>query len=190
MSAHKFPRAAALTAAAASLLIALGPAGASGAPGSGGIGTEPVAGGGDGAAGETRNGGVFPIKGRHTYGDGLGAGRGHQGQDLLAKCGKPLVAAQAGRVKLVDYQASGAGNYVVVKSKETGFDYVYMHMAAKASVKRGEKIEAGEKIGRVGTTGSSSACHLHFEMWTKPGWYSGGDVENPKPYLKSWDRRG
>jgi murein DD-endopeptidase MepM/ murein hydrolase activator NlpD len=187
MSAHKYPRVAVLAVAAASL-VALGPAGASGAPGSGGVGTDPVA--GAGGKGETRKGGVFPIKGRHTYGDGLGAGRGHQGQDVLAKCGKRLVAAQPGRVRHVAYQASGAGNYVVIKSRQTGFDYVYMHLAAKASVKRGEKISAGEKIGRVGTTGRSSACHLHFEMWTKPGWYRGGDLENPKPYLKSWDRRG
>jgi murein DD-endopeptidase MepM/ murein hydrolase activator NlpD len=189
MSAHKYPKAAALITATASLLIAIGPAGASGAGDSGGIGTDPGAGDGGGSGG-TRKGGVFPIKGAHSYGDGLGAGRGHQGQDVLAKCGKRLVAAQPGRVRHVDYQASGAGNYVVIKSKETGFDYVYMHLAAKASVKRGEKVQAGEKIGRVGTTGRSSACHLHFEMWTKPGWYRGGDVENPKPYLKTWDRRG
>ena len=48
--------------------------------------------------------------------------------------------------------------------------------------------QAGEQLGTVGTTGSSSACHLHFEMWTKPGWYRGGDVVSPRPYLKSWDR--
>ncbi len=64
-----------------------------------------------------RKAGVFPVKGKHTYGDGLGAGRGHQGQDLLAKCGKPIVAAQPGKVKVKDYQAGGAGNYVVVKGK-------------------------------------------------------------------------
>lgn len=172
-------------AGAATSLIALVPAAASGDDGTGGVGTDsgPV-------AGEPKSSGAFPIRGRYTYGDGIGAGRGHQGQDLLASCGKPLVAAAPGRVKLVDYQASGAGNYVVIKSRETGFDYVYMHMAAKASVSRGERVEAGDKIGRVGTTGSSSACHLHFEMWTKPGWYEGGDIENPKSYLKAWDRKG
>ena len=190
MNAHKYLRAGALTVATASL-IALAPAIASGDGGSGGVGTDPASGSaGGGSNGDAHSSGVFPIKGAHTYGDGLGAGRGHQGQDVLAKCGKTLVAAQPGRVRHVDYQASGAGNYVVIKSKETGFDYVYMHLAAKASVQRGESVQAGEKIGRVGTTGSSSACHLHFEMWTKPGWYRGGNVENPKPYLKAWDRRG
>jgi len=134
--------------------------------------------------------GTFPIRGRHTYGDGLGAGRGHQGQDLLAKCGKTVVAAQSGRVRVKDYQASGAGNFVVIKGKKgSRYDYVYMHMLRRLAVSEGERVRAGDPIGRVGSTGRSSACHLHFEMWTAPGWYQGGDVENPKPFLKRWDRR-
>jgi murein DD-endopeptidase MepM/ murein hydrolase activator NlpD len=58
---------------------------------------------------------AFPVKARVSWGDGLGAGRGHQGQDLMANCGRPVVAAKAGRVTTVDYQASGAGNYAVVR---------------------------------------------------------------------------
>ena len=179
-----------VTAAAATGLVALAPAIAAADGGSGGVGTDPTTGGGGGGSATSKSGGVFPIKGHHTYGDGIGAGRGHQGQDLLAKCGKPVVAAEPGKVRFVDYQASGAGNYIVIKSKQTGFDYVYMHLAKKASARRGDTISAGEQLGVVGTTGSSTACHLHFEMWTKPGWYRGGDVENPKPYLKAWDRAG
>ena len=134
--------------------------------------------------------GRFPIRGRHTYGDGLGANRGHQGQDLMAKCGKPVVAAVGGRVRIVDYQGSGAGNYVVIKGKDRRYDYVYMHLLRKAKVSRGDRVSAGEKVGRVGSTGRSSACHLHFEMWTAPGWYRGGKVANPTPFLKDLDRRG
>lgn len=146
----------------------------------GGLGTDTGGGkkGGKGA--------VFPVRGKHTYGDGLGAGRGHKGQDVLAACGKPLVAAKGGRVRVVDYEGSGAGNYVVISGRK--FDYVYMHMQRKASVRRGQRVEAGEKIGLVGTTGSSTACHLHFEMWSSPGWYRGGGVVNPTPFLKRWDR--
>jgi murein DD-endopeptidase MepM/ murein hydrolase activator NlpD len=184
MTELKSFRAIMLTVAAATL-VALVPAIASGDDGSGGIGTSP---GGTDTGGDAKSAGTFPVQGRHTYGDGIGAGRGHQGQDLLAKCGKPVVAAEPGKVRFVDYQASGAGNYLVIKSKETGFDYVYMHLAKKPSARRGDTVSAGEQVGVVGTTGSSSACHLHFEMWTKPGWYRGGDVENPKPYLKAWDR--
>jgi murein DD-endopeptidase MepM/ murein hydrolase activator NlpD len=147
---------------------------------SGGVST----GGGGGTGGD--KGAAFPVRGKHTYGDGLGAGRGHQGQDILAKCRKPIVAAKSGRVRYIDYQASGAGNYAVIKGKK--FDYVYMHMIHKPSVKEGERVKAGERIGRVGSTGRSTACHLHFEMWRKPGWYRGGLRVNPKPFLKRWDR--
>lgn len=138
--------------------------------------------------GKSRDG-AFPIRGKHSYGDGLGAGRDHQGQDVLASCGKPVVAAQAGKVVIEDYQASGAGNYVVIKGKGPRFDYVYMHMLGNLRVSKGDRVEAGDRIGSVGTTGSSTTCHLHFEMWTAPGWYSGGDVADPTPSLKRWDRR-
>lgn len=149
--------------------------------GSGGVGVDDEQG--------TGAGGVFPVRAHHTYGDGLGAGRGHQGQDLLARCGKPVVAARSGRVRVVDYQGSGAGNYVVIKDKRSRKDNVYMHMLRQPKVSVGERVRAGDRLGRVGSTGRSSACHLHFEMWTKPGWYRGGDVVNPKPFLKRLDRR-
>lgn len=149
--------------------------------GSGGLGTEATPAAKDG---------VFPVDGRHAHGDGLGAGRGHQGQDLLAKCGRPVVASQPGRVKVVDFQGSGAGNYVVVRGKgKKAHDYVYMHMLRRPAVSEGEKVTAGQRIGLVGSTGRSSACHLHFEMWSRPGWYQGGSVVNPKRYLNRWERR-
>lgn len=150
------------------------------------LGSGGLSAGGDGSGAK---GGTFPIRGKHTYGDGIGAGRGHQGQDLLADCGKKVVAAEPGRVRFVDYQASGAGHYVVVKGKGKSYDYVYMHMLKKLSVRKGERLDAGDQIGRVGSTGRSSACHLHFEMWKAPGWYRGGRLEDPKPFLKRWDRR-
>lgn len=154
--------------------------------GPGGIGT------GSGGSGTTTGEsagkeGTFPILGAHRYGDGLGAGRGHQGQDLIAKCGKPVVAAQGGRVRIRDYQGSGAGNYVVIKSRETKLDYVYMHLLSAARVSVGDRVETGEALGRVGTTGSSTTCHLHFEMWSAPGWYRGGAVIDPRPHLRRWD---
>ncbi|GIK76619.1 MAG: hypothetical protein BroJett022_03090 [Actinomycetes bacterium] len=153
---------------------------------SGGLST----GGKDGDGGKRGGGGsddaAFPIQGRHSYGDGIGAGRGHQGQDIFAKCGKKVVAARPGRVRWVDYQASGAGHYVVVKGKK--YDYVYMHMLKRLSVRRGERVGAGEQIGRVGSTGRATGCHLHFEMWRRPGWYRGGQLANPTPFLKRWDR--
>ena len=127
------------------------------------------------------------MRGPVTWGDGIGAGRGHQGQDLLSRCARPIVAAQTGRVRLVSYQASGAGNYVVVRGTTTKFDYVYMHMSSRPLVSVGDRVRAGETIGLVGSTGRSSACHLHFEMWAAPGWYRGGRMTDPLPYLQRWE---
>ena len=158
-------------------------AGITAAAESGGIGP---AGAKDPATGD----GQFPIRGKHTYGDGLGAGRNHQGQDLMAKCGKPVVAAQPGRVQFRDYQASGAGNYVVIDGKGKLQDTVYMHLSKPTKLREGNRVDAGDLVGRVGSTGRSSACHLHFEMWSGAGWYEGGRPIDPKPFLKRWDKRG
>ena len=171
-----------ITATGASLTIAaLVAAGALGA-GSGGLST----GGGGGDDGSSD--GEFPIIGKHTYGDGLGAGRDHQGQDLMAKCGKPVVAALPGRIQYRDYQGSGAGNYVVVDGQGSLGDTVYMHMDAPSVLRKGQRVDAGDLLGRVGSTGRSSACHLHFEMWSSPGWYEGGDALDPEPFLRRLDR--
>ena len=132
--------------------------------------------------------GVFPVRGRHTYGDGLGAGRDHQGQDLIARCGKRVVAAQSGRVQFREYHGS-AGNYVVIDGKGQLLDTVYMHLQEPSYVRKGEAVVAGQTIGRVGSTGNSSTCHLHFEMWSAPGWYDGGRPIDPEPHLRAWDRR-
>ena len=163
-----------------------------GAAGSGGIGPD---GGGGVDADESEPvpipegaDGVFPVRGRHTYGDGLGAGRDHQGQDLIAKCGKRVVAVQPGRVEFREYHGS-AGNYVVIDGKGPLVDTAYMHLQEAAYVRKGEAVVAGQTIGRVGTTGNSSTCHLHFEMWSAPGWYDGGRPIDPEPHLRAWDKR-
>jgi len=168
------------SAAAALAMVAAGASAAVAASGSGGVGP-------DEAGGSGSSSGVFPVRAKHSYGDGLGAGRGHQGQDIMAKCGKRVVAAQPGRVEYVDYQGSGAGNYAVIDGKGRLHDTVYMHLLRRAGVRRGQHVDAGDLIGRVGSTGRSTACHLHFEMWS--GGWSAGKPINPTPYLKRWDRR-
>jgi murein DD-endopeptidase MepM/ murein hydrolase activator NlpD len=150
---------------------------------SGGIGT------GESGDSGTSADGVFPVRAPHSYGDGLGAGRDHQGVDIMAKCGKPVVAAQAGRIELVDYHPA-AGNYVVVDGVGKAPDLAYMHLTKRAAVRKREPVQAGDQLGTVGRTGNASACHLHFEMWSAPGYYSGGSVIDPLPYLKRWDRAG
>ena len=132
---------------------------------------------------------VFPIAGPHTYGQGFGvqrAGHTHQGQDVMADCGLPLLATQAGKVKFADSQAL-AGNYVVLSAADGSADYVYMHLRDPALVKKGDPVVAGQPVGFVGRTGDATACHLHFELWPAPGWYTGGSPVDPLPSLKAWD---
>jgi murein DD-endopeptidase MepM/ murein hydrolase activator NlpD len=146
----------------------------------------PLSGGAGGKAAFQYYDHRFPLPAKHTYGDGLGAGRNHEGQDVLAKCGKPIVAARGGKVQTVQYH-SAAGYYVVIDGAKTGVDYVYMHLNKHGLPKKGEKIKTGEQIGSNDMTGDATACHLHFEMWSAPGWYEGGHVMDPTPSLKKWD---
>lgn len=86
------------------------------------------------------------------------------------------------------YQSGGAGYYIVVDGRGTREDTAYMHMIGPSPLRTGQTVRPGQKIGEVGNTGSSSGCHLHFETWTGPGWYEGGDPYDPLPSLKRWDR--
>jgi murein DD-endopeptidase MepM/ murein hydrolase activator NlpD len=133
----------------------------------------------------------FPVRGPHTYGDGVGApraGHTHQGQDVLAACGTKLVAARGGKVQWKDYQGSGAGNYIVIDGKKTDHDWAYMHLRKPSPLDKGDKVKTGEKIGNVGDTGDASGCHLHMEEWSGPGWYEGGNfLKSITKHLKKWD---
>ena len=140
--------------------------------------------------GEVSGGHVFPGQGPHRYGDGFGAdrgGRSHQGGDVFADCGTPLVAAQGGRVEYAGFH-SAAGHYVVITGAESREDYVYMHLRSASPLRTGQTVETGQAIGEVGETGNASGCHLHFELWSAPGWYKGGAAYDPMPALRSWDR--
>ncbi len=119
----------------------------------------------------------------------FGAGRSghtHQGQDVMADCGTPLAAARGGIVQYSGYQ-SAAGNYVVIDGRGTGYDTAYMHLREPSPLQTGDPVRTGQPIGVVGDTGDATACHLHFELWTAPGWYEGGSPVDPLPYLKMWD---
>ena len=136
---------------------------------------------------------LFPIRGRHDLGqtptNGFGGGgqRRHMGQDMFARCGTKLVAARGGTVRSAQYQ-SAAGNYVVIDGAgPAAGDYVYMHMRKPALVHAGDRVFTGQQIGEVGETGRASGCHLHFELWSAPGWFVGGKAFDPLPSLKAWD---
>ena len=134
----------------------------------------------------------FPIRGKHAYGMDAGrfgagrAGHSHQGQDVFAACGTPLVAARGGRVKIAKYQGN-AGNYLVIDDAGEGTDTMYAHLRDPALIAKGERVHTGDPIGFVGDTGDAQGCHLHFEEWDAPGWYTGGSPFDPLADLKAWD---
>ncbi len=135
---------------------------------------------------------VFPVPGPHTYpgpGGIFGAPRNghlHQGQDVSAACNSKLVAAHGGIVSVNSFQASAAGYYIVIRSSLTGEDHVYMHLARPSWAAVGTTLTAGQQIGLVGATGDAVGCHLHFELWTVPGWQAGIPYD-PLPTLQNWD---
>jgi murein DD-endopeptidase MepM/ murein hydrolase activator NlpD len=136
---------------------------------------------------------AFPVLGKHEFNMGAGrfgaprAGHTHQGQDVTAACGTPLVAARGGQVQYAGWQGA-AGNYIVIDGRGTGFDFMYAHLAEPSPLHTGDTVRTGQPIGIVGDTGDAEGCHLHFEMWTPPGWYEGGEPIDPLPYLEKWDK--
>jgi murein DD-endopeptidase MepM/ murein hydrolase activator NlpD len=135
---------------------------------------------------------AFPLAGSFDWGgegSRFGAprhGHSHQGQDLAAAEGTPVVAPRAGVVESVQYQAEGAGHYVVLDDDDEDLDYVFMHLrSGSIPVAEGDHVRTGERIGEVGNTGRSSGPHLHFEIWVG-GWFAGGEPIDPLPLLQAW----
>jgi murein DD-endopeptidase MepM/ murein hydrolase activator NlpD len=161
-----------------------------GVPGAVGSSTRAAPGAGEESV--TLLGHMFPIRGHHEYGMGAGRfgasrqGHTHQGQDVMAACGTPLVAARGGTVVYSGFHAL-AGYYVVIDGQGTGLDFAYMHLRQPALVSAGARVYTGQPIGEVGETGDAQGCHLHFEEWSAPGWYKGGRPFDPLPDLKRWD---
>jgi murein DD-endopeptidase MepM/ murein hydrolase activator NlpD len=135
---------------------------------------------------------LFPVRGRHDYcgaGAHFGSGRAghsHQGQDVMSNCGTRMVAARGGRIKFKQYHAA-AGHYIVIDGDGTDVDYVYMHLDQPSPFSEGDRVYTGQTIGAVGDSGNARGCHLHFELWSAPGWYDGGKPFDPLPSLQAWD---
>lgn len=85
--------------------------------------------------------------------------RMHEGVDLHASCGTPIRAADDGVVRSVSYDSSGGHRLVIAHAG--GLTTHYLH-AQGYNVHRGQKVSRGQVVGRVGSTGWSTACHLHF----------------------------
>jgi murein DD-endopeptidase MepM/ murein hydrolase activator NlpD len=137
----------------------------------------------------------YPLRGVHNYGDpdvtGFGMKRAdrsvHTGQDIIANCGTPIVAAHDAIVKSAGY-SDGYGYYMVLGGLGTRFDFVYGHMKGHSRVGAGKRVRPGQRLGSVGQTGTDSGvCHLHFELW-KGRWFAGGSRADPLPHLRAWDQ--
>ena len=105
----------------------------------------------------------------------LGVKMMHNGVDMAAPSGSPILAAADGTVIAASYSGS-MGNYIMI---DHGSDIitVYMH-ASSLNVSAGQEVSAGDRIGSVGSTGRSTGPHLHF------GVRKNGSYVNPWSYLK------
>jgi murein DD-endopeptidase MepM/ murein hydrolase activator NlpD len=142
----------------------------------------------------TSSSGVFPVNGWHQYGSPFGEqrkGYRHQGQDILAPRGTPIVAPTGGTISFSGYQASAAGEYVV-ETAANGYAYFFAHCIRHSTVvSAGQAVAAGTAICSLGATGDATGPHLHFEVWTG-GWRTSSASKpiDPLPLLKAWDTQG
>lgn len=112
----------------------------------------------------------FPVAGVISQGF-LG---GHLGWDITAPQDTAVYPLMEGIVESVGHQPEGFGRYLIV-DHGNGFKTLYGHLA-NFEVKSGEKVNRGEIIGRVGTSGLTTGAHLHFEIWQENQPFSPGEV--------------
>lgn len=86
---------------------------------------------------------------------------GHQAVDIGAPCGTSIYASDAGYVSSVGWM-EGYGNYILLNHGD-GWETLYAHLS-QILVRADISVQRGALIGRVGTTGRSTGCHLHFEI--------------------------
>ena len=91
----------------------------------------------------------------------------HAGVDLAAGCNSPIYAAHSGTVVYAGY-SGGYGNFVQIANNDgTGVSTAYGHIVnGGILVSNGQPVGVGQQIARVGSTGNSTGCHLHFEVRT------------------------
>ena len=134
---------------------------------------------------------IFPVRGKHGVRGWMGEfgaprddNRTHEGFDIVAACGKKLVAARGGWVVRRGFDPKLFGNYILIKGRKTPRNYFYAHLRRPAEVGLKQRVFTGQRIGRVGRTGNARTvgCHLHFEI------RSHQHPIDPEPALRRWDR--
>jgi len=104
---------------------------------------------------------VIPVPGAVTSNFGPRRYRFHYGIDLRLNIGDTVRSAYAGKVRIIDYEARGYGNYIVIRH-DNGLETVYGHLSAVLVI-HNQSVKAGELIAFGGNTGHSTGPHLHFE---------------------------
>ena len=123
-----------------------------------------------------------------TWGDARSEGRSHDGIDIPAPAGTPVLAAASGVVEKL-FTSDKGGLTIYVRSPDRRTIHYYAHLSAYAPrLEEGQAVAAGQKIGAVGASGNAApdAPHLHFEILrTDPeaGWHE-GEAVNPYPLLR------
>lgn len=117
---------------------------------------------------------IRPLEGRVTSPFGKRGGRLHDGIDIPARAGTPILAARSGRV-IFSGVIRGFGNTVTIDHGK-GFVTRYSHNCSNL-VKKGDWVRRGQPIGKVGRTGRSTCNHLHFSILIN------GKAINPEKYL-------
>lgn len=115
-----------------------------------------------------------------SYTQGRTTGGGHNGADMLAPQGTPIYATAAGVVRASAESIGGYGVAVMIDHVIGGqsVSTTYGHMTyGSRQVQAGQSVAAGQLIGYVGSTGRSTANHLHFEVWV------GGSLKEPYSWL-------
>jgi murein DD-endopeptidase MepM/ murein hydrolase activator NlpD len=134
-------------------------------------------------------GGVCPVKGPMRIGQGWGAPRDggrrrHQGIDLLADAGTPLVAVVSGHISRLSNHDQGRGGISLWLQHAGGTAYYYAHNQHNL-VRLGQRVQAGQLLARVGATGNAKGGppHLHFQIHP-----NGGRPVSPDALVRRWCR--
>jgi murein DD-endopeptidase MepM/ murein hydrolase activator NlpD len=125
---------------------------------------------------QSANGFIWPAKGVLTSGYGWRWGRMHKGIDIAGPIGTPIMAADSGVVTYAEWNDGGYG-YLVEITHADGSETVYAHNS-RILVQKGQKVERGEQISEMGSTGFSTGPHLHFEVHP-----AGQGAVNPMAFL-------